>query len=438
MFKLYKKNTTLYTNHIIDFCIKKNIKYISMSKSLSKYNKVLKILNLKMYNNLEHSNENVLVFGLYTSEDYERIKNHKGSAFVMFTGRDCLNIKIENLNNIIKYLKHINTTFISTSKDIYNKLKEVNVTSHYIYLDFIDKPFLKKDYNSYLTTLQSRYTTNNIINETFDKNINYSKKIVCVTCAYKREELLDYVIKYLSNLNELYKIIVVGSNDDERKIVEKYEICEYHEYENLPLSNKWNKGVLEARKYNPDAILIMGSDDIVSKDYLKYGKYLLSKNYDFIGCRSWLTIIKDGSTVIDSAFVGYRNNRSGNEPIGAGRIISKTVLDALDWNLYKFDTPINKGLDFNSYKKVLNIKNKKLNFKLIYPTNTIYMAGIKDVKYEHISVSHGNTVNKDIPGSSWYKWQMNAFSNPRCLFYTDYCIQEFNNVNHLENIGIVV
>lgn len=452
MYKLYKshinKNIQMITFN--QFLIDNNIRYLALSSKLNKYNKLKQSFNLQNYNNKLHYNNNIIVFGLYNKNDFNKLNNHNGKLFIIFGGKDCVSLNNTNLKKVISLIntRHKNVKFVSINKYIYDKLVSVGVKSTYTYLDFFDtnvfnnrkqltNEFIKNNYNDYLISVQKRYTNNNLINDVIDTTQHISKKIVCVTCAYKREELLNYVINHLSSLGELLKIIVVGSNNTEKEIVEKYELCEYHNYENLPLSNKWNKGVLEARKHNPDAILIMGSDDIVSKEYLNYGKYLLSKNYDFIGCRSWFTLLKDGDTVIDNALVGYRNNRRGNEPIGAGRIISKKILDKLDWNLYKFHTPINKSLDFNSYKKVLNIKDK-LNFKIIHPTNTIYMAGIKDVKYEHISVTHGSSANKDIPGSSWYKWQKESFSNPLCQSYTDYFTQEVNNVKHLENVGIVV
>jgi hypothetical protein len=253
-------------------------------------------------------------------------------------------------------------------------------------------------------------------------------------CAYKREKLLDYVLNYLSNQGEIYKIIVVGSNKPEEDVVNKYDICEYHTYENLPLSNKWNKGILEAKKHNPDGILIIGSDDIVSKEYLKYGKFLLSKGHDFIGSRTWFTVLKDGDKILDSAVVGYNNYRGNNEPIGAGRIISKKVLNSVKWNLYKFYKPINSGLDFNSYKKIINT-TPNLKIKIIHLTSKIYIMGVKDVIYENISVSHGKYSISNKPGSSWYTWINNSLNHYN-IFHSDYYLQDINNVNHINFIKL--
>jgi hypothetical protein len=56
------------------------------------------------------------------------------------------------------------------------------------------------------------------------------------------------------------------------------------------------------------------------------------------------------------------NYRKFNDGIGSTRIISKKILDYIDWDLYKFNIPINKSLDGKSFNKIKDfIKNIKFD-----------------------------------------------------------------------------
>ena len=45
---------------------------------------------------------------------------------------------------------------------------------------------------------------------------------------------------------------------------------EYIEHPNFPLSKKWDNGIKYARKFDPDAILIVGSDDIIDANFYSH------------------------------------------------------------------------------------------------------------------------------------------------------------------------
>ena len=300
-------------------------------------------------------------------------------------------------------------------------------------MEFISKNLTLKnnsDLDNYFTLFNKMSCENYKSNLNFELNDSIKNiKIVCVMCAYKREKLLDEVLNYLSSLNLIHKIIIVGSNGSEKIIVDKYSICEFHMYDNLPLSNKWNKVVKESKKHNPDGILILGSDDIVSSDYFLYSKYLLSLGYDIIGTRSWFTMLKKKNQIIDYALMGYTNKRKNNESLGAGRVISKKALDLINWNLYNFNTPLNKSLDRNSFLKLLNIQDK-IKFININITSTIFVLSLKDIIYEDISVTHSRNIKKK-EGSSWYIWQEKS-KNKNRLCYTDFFFKNFKNIDYIQ------
>tara|TARA_Y100000590_G_scaffold404298_1_gene491673 strand:+ start:159 stop:1184 length:1026 start_codon:yes stop_codon:yes gene_type:complete len=105
-----------------DFIKNKDIKQINVSNSLIHLkDKINAIFNLRDYDNI---NEVCIFFGVYVDEDYNKINNHKGKKFVMFEGSDISNHKMINAQN-----------YLTTSLDIQNKFKDMNMFSRLIYLN---------------------------------------------------------------------------------------------------------------------------------------------------------------------------------------------------------------------------------------------------------------------------------------------------------------
>jgi hypothetical protein len=377
-------------------------------------------IDLKSLLNTDYLNNNIInnrKFIIYDKENMDKLLNIENLKV--------LDIEIDSFESLLKVNK--------------DKLLEIidnicNINNNYKY----------NDYNNYLNYIQYKNNEKPVIidkiynNYVMNKN-KYTKeldniKIVCVMCAYKRELLLDNILNYMCK-TDIFKIIVVGSNKLEKNVVDKHNKCEFVYHTNLPLSNKWHKAILESKKYNPDGVLILGSDDIVTNEYIRYCKYLLFNNYDFIGCRAWFTTLIKNNKVLEIAFKGYNKNRTENEPIGAGRVISNKCLNLVEWNLYKFNIPLNRVLDYNSYNIILKHKNK-LRFKIIYPTNDIHILCIKDTRYENISVTYGKYYNNSKEGSSWYKGhQMTKSVNKNNIIkqFTDYYIQKQMNGAKIRN-----
>jgi len=322
-------------------------------------------------------------------------------------------------NDKFNTLYIVNKTVDSTDNDLENQ-----TVLDTILTDTKSTQNFYTNYNNYLQNTQ-RIKNIKYFKKDFDIDTNnHNIKLVCIMCAYGRENLLKTVIQYLNNL-DIFKIIVVGSNKSEGDIISKYDKCDFYIFDNLPLNNKWQYAVECSRKYDPDALMILGSDDIVSPGYIKYSKYLLNHKYDLIGTRSWYSLLNT-DTSITISFMGYNQNRADNESLGAGRIISKGALDLINWDLYKFEKPANSGLDGNSYEKFLLLSDKLL-FIIINTSSDKFILSIKDTEYENISVTHGHNSNKK--GSSWYIWQQKS-TQSHYLNYTDY----FNNENNQSKV----
>lgn len=140
--------SSLYLDHktVIKFIKHNNQKtifndfnQIYISKSLQHLNRIVKKYNLTTIIDLYKP---ALFFGLYNKEDIKNLINHKGKKAIIWGGTDI------NSNKRLKNIELIKTLDIDThyaiSKNIEERLKELNIK--YIYLDFnlVDKNIFKK------------------------------------------------------------------------------------------------------------------------------------------------------------------------------------------------------------------------------------------------------------------------------------------------------
>ena len=130
-----------------------------------------------------------------------------------------------------------------------------------------------------------------------------------------------------------------------------------------PLGKKKNAGLIAAQQIDFDYLMEIGSDDLVTNELLN--QYLdYCGKYDFFG-------------ISDAAYIesetGYcRRLTTNNSTYGAGRMISRKVLEAMNWKLW--DDKLNRGLDNNSVRA---IQSKGFEYVKVQPMEK---PGIIDVK----------------------------------------------------------
>ena len=183
-------------------------------------------------------------------------------------------------------------------------------------------------------------------------------KLVLMTTMYQRHNLTDYVFSYYKKLKNEIKdsvelVLLVGGSEGEvsQNIAEKNSF-NYIEVPNFPLSNKHNVILKECKKYDPDGVILIGSDDLISKETILHYIKCVNDGIDYTGFKDFN--LYDGTLYY---WEGYTNERSG-EPIGAGRFYSKNLLDKLDWDLWG-EKDLNKGLDLLATKKMNRVPYTK-------------------------------------------------------------------------------
>lgn len=234
---------------------------------------------------------------------------------------------------------------------------------------------------SYLTSLRQiaqslqrkRKTVRNIITSVKPKyNENYkwfepeeqltSCNLVVAIAFSDRHEILRSVVNEVfksENLGLDVAIVLSCTNDEDvsyaKQMQLKYKKIGIVQCDNNPLGNKWHLAVDCAQKFSPMALMITGSDDIVSASYLKNNfQHIMADKLEVFGMiapRVWY-VLDYKREITNSVLwrVAYRNDYH-HIPLGAGRIYSAKYLDRINWQI--FDRNLDSLLDDKGYYHVL-------------------------------------------------------------------------------------
>lgn len=163
-------------------------------------------------------------------------------------------------------------------------------------------------------------------------------RIGILTTIWGRPELTELVINYYNDLDvpgvELVCLGVFSSDDSHTLITEKVWDRWYGvEHPNQPLSDKWNHGMKEMREYDVDAVIIVGSDDLISVKYIQACAHCVSRAKQYVylpGC-----YFLDLET--QDCIWAYARR------LGLGRCLSRSLLDDMDWQ--PWPSGVKEGLD---------------------------------------------------------------------------------------------
>ncbi len=120
---------------------KYNINQIYISTNISHLDRIRTIYNLNPYSDTEQP---LLIFGLYSSEDFKTLVSHVGQVYLMWSGTDCddtFQIRKNVLSNFKS--KYPNVRHFSISNDINRRLLSYNITSELIDLDLTNYDVFK-------------------------------------------------------------------------------------------------------------------------------------------------------------------------------------------------------------------------------------------------------------------------------------------------------
>lgn len=155
-------------------------------------------------------------------------------------------------------------------------------------------------------------------------------KIITVVTFHNRPKISEI---FWAQCNEIgLDVIAVVTREDKENInlANKYAI-KVIQAKNNNLPRKWQYGISELKNYDFDYFLLLGSDDLISH---RFFTDICQKEYPtkYFGLRDALAISMD--VKLFRYWGGYPKGSRHNESIGPGRMLHKSVLDELDFNLF--------------------------------------------------------------------------------------------------------
>ena len=153
-------------------------------------------------------------------------------------------------------------------------------------------------------------------------------RLAIVTAWHGRPDLTRRVAEYYTDWCESdthRRLIAVATVDEHSAInFDHIRLRRHHAAHNV-VSDKFNLACNCANLYNADAVMIVGSDDLVSPKYIEEAIRLLEEGVDYIHGNG---LYFYDETYRRSVYVPT------SAPPGCGRVLSKRLLDMLDWQPY--------------------------------------------------------------------------------------------------------
>lgn len=190
------------------------------------------------------------------------------------------------------------------------------------------------------------------------------RKIIVLSCMHGRHETVQYCINKMPFIDK----VMIYSTDEDGEFLKSQSIKYTGQFDNAPLSFKWNAGVMSLKQLDFDAVILLGSDDYIDEKFVKFVSDNIYK-YEMIAFKD-LYFKQDSSIYYWS---GYSGTRQG-EPAGAGKVYTKEFLNRINWNL--FNEARNRGLDGVSWRRC-----KAINVNVLVTTlkeNDLFLCDVKD------------------------------------------------------------
>jgi hypothetical protein len=223
--------------------------------------------------------------------------------------------------------------------------------------------------------------------------------LVFIIAIWKRHDVTNICLNHLKQLQDKYgfEVVCCGSEQhSSRSLVSKYGFT-YIEKENYPVSKKNNALLNKAKEFNPDGVVILGSDDLINDKVVEYYYKLIEQKTDKVHGFRDLYFFSTEHNYLSWFNVGLKS-------YGAGRFWSKSALNKVNWIGYP--EPRNRGLDRNNkeWMEKHGVEFKSIDLKDID-------GFLVDIKHQ-INISNKNIifVGEKVSKELFYKYNFPIFS----------------------------
>lgn len=157
---------------------------------------------------------------------------------------------------------------------------------------------------------------------------------------WKRPQMTDVTMTAINHMREYradIEVIPIGIGS-EGPVSQKAAYSKGWDYVEFPnqaypkFVRHWNTGAEYAKKFDVDYIMLAQSDDFIEPEIMNVFETLMDKDIDFSGILD--TYFWDTVNQKIKYWAGYDGARTG-ESMGPWRLLSKKLLDALDWEIFK-------------------------------------------------------------------------------------------------------
>lgn len=184
-------------------------------------------------------------------------------------------------------------------------------------------------------------------------------KLSLVTGAWQRHTLFEFFCRYYKDLQKKidFELIVACSEPETIAIAKKYGHS-IAKIANQPLYRKFNAASEMAK--GSDYCIMIGSDDFLTAETLKHYIELFKEGYDYIFTLDWY--FYDTKTKKGLYWKGYSEPYRYGKGCGAGRALSKNLMDKMKWNpwISGFDNLLDTGME----KQLDRIPHTEYGFRL--------------------------------------------------------------------------
>lgn len=189
------------------------------------------------------------------------------------------------------------------------------------------------------------------------------KKLIVLSTVHNvsghRKPVYEMFLIRMKHLREKYgvEMLVVGSEGEVSEDMTREYGSQYLEYQNKPVSNKWNAGMQYLRQQDPDYVMSLDSDDFISDSLMEaYLREINEDKYGFIGVGdSYFVSFHLKRAHFDKCFYwpGYKG---GSIIMGCSKVIRRDVLDNVEWHPW----PDGKNYSLNNHQhQYISKTNKK-------------------------------------------------------------------------------
>lgn len=168
-------------------------------------------------------------------------------------------------------------------------------------------------------------------------------KVVLSTLMHGRHLTVDKCIKKNREAG-ITDFVFSYTTEEDRRFLLPHGVRSIQAHNYIP--TKAQASIYAAYELNPDAILLMGSDDYINDKALQLIVELLPR-YDYI---SFYDILFDHNGKY-YRWPGYpKGTARHGEPTGAGKVIRRDLLDRMNWEVFTGGT--DRGADFTAHTAI--------------------------------------------------------------------------------------